>query len=224
MSHNQEDTCEGSGAKKGTSPETCTTCGGAGQVVRQQGFFQMQTSCPDCAGQGQVIKEKCGDCHGRGRVTAHRKIEVKIPAGVETGNQLRLSAEGEGGHRGGPRGDLYVVVDVEEHDVFDRQDTHLVAELKISYLQALLGAQIEFEGLDDIVDVVVTPGTATDDLITIKEKGLPSLRHAKRGNLVLQAVVEIPKKLSKKEEELLREIAEAKGESVADKKSGLFGF
>lgn len=215
-------TCTGTGAKPGTKPEYCATCGGTGQVVRQQGFFSVATTCPNCAGEGQIIKDPCDDCHGRGRVRAHRKLSVKVPAGVETGTQLRLTGKGEAGELGGPAGDLYVEVRVKKDKRFEREGQHLVVHQKISYLKGLLGAEIEIPTLEDAARVEIPAGTASGDVLRLTGEGLPGLRSSRRGDILIEVEVEIPKKLSKKEEALLREIAKLKGEEVADEK-GLFG-
>ncbi|MCB0419756.1 MAG: molecular chaperone DnaJ [Bdellovibrionales bacterium] len=215
-------TCSGSGAKEGTRPVTCTTCGGSGQVIRQQGFFQMATPCPECRGQGQVIQDPCQDCSGRGRKLVHRRLNIKVPPGVDNGTQLRLTNEGEGGHLGGGRGDLFVEIRVKEHPHFQRRNQHLIAREKISYLQALLGAELEVQALDGTARMEVPQGTHTGDVLRIAEKGIPSLRGGHRGDLLLEVEVEFPKKLTKKEETLLREIAEEKGENVVESK-GFFG-
>ena len=140
-------TCGGKGSAPGSSPETCQVCGGRGQVVRQQGFFQMATPCHSCGGKGQIIIKPCKTCSGRGRKSVKKKLKVQVPAGVENGTQLRLSGEGEGGYKGGPYGDLYVVIRLEEHPLYKRSGPHLIAPLKISYIQALLGGKVKVEGL-----------------------------------------------------------------------------
>lgn len=215
--------CEGSGAKPGTKPTTCLMCGGSGQVVRRQGFFSMAATCSECRGQGQVIRDPCIQCHGKGRVEKKHELMVNIPAGVDRGTQLRLSGEGEGGFLGGPNGDLYVEIEVKESNHFWRQDEHLMGRLEINYLQALLGSEMEFKSIIDSEKVQVPRGTSSGDKIRVSGKGFPSLRGGRRGDLVLEVEVKMPKKLSKKEEHLLREIAQLKGESVSEGK-GLFGF
>ena len=217
-------TCDGSGAKPGSHPKTCSTCGGSGQVIRQQGFFQMATTCNTCQGQGSIIEDKCDTCHGRGLVQKKRKLLVNVPPGVDTGTQLRLTGEGEGGRKGGPAGDLYVEIRVKAHDEFERQGQHLIAALEISYLQALLGAEFSRPTLDGEETIKIPAGTETGELIRISSAGLPSLRQPRRGDLDYEVFVKFPKKLAKKEEKLLREIADLKGESVNTKGSGLFGF
>jgi len=215
-------TCSGSGAKPGTEPETCRTCGGSGQVVRQQGFFTMATTCHTCRGEGRVIHEKCSKCHGQGRTQVTRKLDINVPAGVDNGTQLRLSGEGEAGYMGGAAGDLYVEIRVKEDERFEREGQTLHAELEVSYLQAALGAEVEVETLSGLKKVKIDHGSQNGDRVRLKHEGLPSLRTQTRGDLFFHLHVTVPKKLSKKEEELLREIAEEKGESVLAH-SGLFG-
>lgn len=210
--------CHGSGAKPGTSPETCVDCGGAGQVIRQQGFFQMATTCPTCSGQGTVIKEKCDTCYGKGRESEKRKLVVNVPAGVDNGIRLRMSDEGDAGSKGGPAGDLYVEISIKPDSRFERQGGHLISGVKISYLQALLGADISVEGLEGAENLTIPKGTKTGEMLKINGKGVPTIRNSKRGDHVFEVEVELPKKLAKKEEELLREIAKLKGEAVAEKK------
>ena len=214
--------CEGSGAEKGSTSETCPSCRGAGQVISQQSFFSVQTTCPTCHGSGKIVKNPCKKCHGKGRTRVHRKIQVKIPAGVDTGTQLRVSNEGEGGHRGGPPGDLFVEIRVKDHDIFERHGLDLLAPLQVTYLQALLGAEIEVETLDGDETVMVPAGTNANERIRLKDKGVPSLRGGGRGSIYFDIQVDVPKKLTKDEEKLLREIAEAKGEKVLPPKKGFF--
>ncbi len=216
------DTCNGTGAKKGTSAATCGTCGGQGQVIARQGFFQVATTCPTCHGSGQQIKEKCEPCAGRGRMKAKRKIRVTIPAGVDTGTQLRVSNEGEGGYRGGPNGDLYVELQVRNHERFEREGSHLYSEMQISYLQAALGTEIEFENIDGKELVKVPPGTQPGARLRVQGRGIPILRSKGRGDLILAVDVTIPSKLSKDEEKLLRQIATDREVDVLPAKKGLF--
>lgn len=217
------DTCSGSGAQPGTQPETCGQCGGSGQVVRQQGFFSLATPCGVCQGTGQVIKHKCGDCRGSGRIPSEKKLRVNVPAGVGDGTQLRLTGEGEPGKLGGPAGDLYVEVRIRPHDEFVRKDIHLYGIKEISYLQALLGAELKVKTLRGEATLSIPRGTNPGDVVTLEGEGVPSLRSGRRvGNLFFEIKVHIPKKLSKSEEKLLREIAADKKEDVAEKK-GLFG-
>ncbi|NQZ00530.1 MAG: molecular chaperone DnaJ [Bdellovibrionales bacterium] len=212
-------TCEGSGASPGSQPETCGTCKGSGQVIRQQGFFSVATPCPTCGGTGQVISDPCKVCDGRGRVPHEKKLRVTVPAGVGNGTQLRLSGEGEPGMKGGPAGDLFVEIRVQPHERFERQDIHLIAKQEVSYLQALLGAEIEVETLTGTETVKVPKGLQPGQIITLKGHGVPSIRRGRQvGDLHLEMSVVIPQKLSKNEEKLLREIADEKSETVSSKK------
>ncbi|MEK7356487.1 MAG: molecular chaperone DnaJ [Bdellovibrionota bacterium] len=214
--------CTGTGAAKGSESDVCNTCGGNGQVIAQQGFFTVQTTCPKCQGAGRIIKNPCTSCQGRGRQRVSRKIRVNVPAGVDNGTQLRVSNEGEGGYRGGPPGDLYVEIRVEEHDVFQRHGLDLLAPLKVSYIQALLGAEIETETLDGEEKITIPAGSNSGDRLRIEKRGVPSIRGGGRGSLYLEIDVEVPKKLTKDEEKLLREIAELRKETVLPPKKGLF--
>jgi len=216
--------CKGSGAEPGTTAEPCATCGGAGQVVRTQGFFQMASTCPKCRGTGQTISKPCQKCKGRGRVDAQRKLMVHVPAGVDTGTQLRLNGEGEGGERGGPNGDLYVEIRVQPHDTFEREQEHLHGKLEITYLQAILGGDIDVKTLTGAEKVHIPKGSQYGDRIRLAGKGLPSLRGHRIGDLFYDLHVIFPKKMSKEEEKLLRQIAETKGESVGGQKAGFFDF
>lgn len=216
-------TCHGSGGKDGSKPVTCSHCGGRGQVVQRQGFFSMATPCPACRGEGQTIKDPCPKCRGRGRVPMRKKLLVNVPAGVDNGTQLRLTGEGEEGFKGGTPGDLYVEIRVREHDVFQRQEEHLIAPLEINYIQALLGAEMKFETLRGPETVKVPKGVQPGELIRLPRQGVPSLRGGRVGDLVLEVQVVFPKKLDKEEEKLLKQIADLKNSSVSNKKSGLFG-
>jgi molecular chaperone DnaJ len=214
--------CNGSGAAKGSHPETCPTCGGAGQVVSSQGFFSVATTCPTCHGQGRIVRNPCANCNGRGRVKASRKIRVNIPAGVDTGTQLRVSGEGEGGLRGGSPGDLYVEIRVRDDDRFQRHGLDLLSQVEVSYLQALLGAELEVDTIEGTAKITVPAGTNSGERVRLEKHGIPSLRGAGRGSLYYEVAVEMPKKLTKDEEKLLREIAKLKGEDVLEAKRGLF--
>jgi len=215
-------TCSGSGAKAGSSPDTCRTCRGTGQVVRQQGFFAMATTCSACGGEGQVIKDPCGGCRGQGRVPDKRKISVKVPAGVGTGTQLRMGGEGEGGYRGGPSGDLYVQINVKDDPRFERDGQDLHTEVKVDYLQALLGSQVKVLGLDGELTLDIQSGVQPGEILRMKGEGLPGLRNPKRGDLLAHIKVDIPKKLTRSEEESLRIIAKEKGLEVGEP-AGFFG-
>ena len=214
--------CEGSGAEKGSNSETCPTCRGQGQVVASQGFFSVATTCPTCHGSGKIIKNPCKVCHGKGRTKAARKIRVNIPAGVDNGTQLRVSGEGEGGHRGGPSGDLYVEIRVRENEKFERHGLDVLSHVEVSYIQALLGAEITIDTFEGNDKVMLPAGSNSGDRLRMEKRGIPSLRGQGRGSLYLEINVAVPKKLSKDEDRLLREIAKIRGEEVTPAKKGLF--
>ncbi len=216
------ESCKGSGAERGSQPETCTTCGGHGQVRVSQGFFQMQTTCPTCHGQGSMNKNPCRQCRGGGRQKQHRKIKITIPPGVDTGTRLRVSGEGEGGFLNGPSGDLYVEIRVADDDRFERQGEHLYTKLEVPYLQLLLGGEIDVETVKGTAKLEVPRGTQVGETLKISGEGVPSLRNGRRGDLLIQIGVEFPEKLSKKEEELLKELAEMQGVQVGASGSGFF--
>jgi len=216
-------TCDGSGAEAGSKAETCIACGGRGQVVRSQGFFSMATTCPQCRGRGQIIKNPCKTCKGAGRQMVERKLLVSVPAGVDSGTQLRLSGEGESGAKGGPPGDLYVELRVKPHPKFERDGTNLYGEVEISYLQAILGGDVQVETLKGKKPLTIPKGTQFGQELKLNGEGLPSLRNARVGDLIYIARVTIPKKLSKEEEKLLKQLAEHKTDSGKEK-SGYFGI
>lgn len=215
--------CAGSGASKGSQAVTCKTCRGAGQVVRQQGFFQMASTCPTCSGQGETIENPCKPCRGQGRQKTKRKIKVNIPAGVDNGTRLRVTGEGEGGYKGGPNGDLFVEIRIADHEIFEREGDHLFAELDVPYLQFILGGELTVQGLDGDVAVEIPRAAKLGDRIKVGSRGLPSLRGSRRGDLYYTLQPEFPEKLSEDEEKLLREIAELKKTKVATGKGGFFG-
>ena len=207
------DTCDGSGAKKGTKPVTCTTCGGAGQVRMQQGLFQVQQTCPQCRGQGQMISDPCGDCHGQGRVEKTKTLSVKVPPGVDTGDRIRLSGEGEAGPMGGPAGDLFVQMSVKQHPIFERDGKHLYCEVPITFTDAALGGELEVPTLDGKVKLKIPAETQTGKLFRLRGKGVKPVRGGNVGDLLCRAVVETPVNLNKRQKELLEELAESLGES-----------
>lgn len=213
------DTCHGSGAKPGTKPETCTVCNGSGQqeVVQNTAFGRIvnRRVCQNCNGQGKVIKNKCVDCHGSGKVKRTRKIQVKIPAGVDDGAQLRVSGEGEQGTRGGGPGDLYIVLRVKPHEFFQRDGDDIYCEVPLTYTQAALGDEIEVPTLTGKVRLKVPEGTQTNTMFRIKAKGVPRLRGFGQGDQHVRVVVVTPSKLSSKERELLEQLAELRGEVKA---------
>jgi molecular chaperone DnaJ len=210
--------CSGSGSEPGKPVETCPTCGGAGQVVSSQGFFSVATTCPACRGAGKLIRNPCKSCKGKGRVIDTKKIRVTVPKGVATGTRLRIVGEGEGGFLNGGPGDLYVELRVREEQNYERQGDDLYMRQEISYVQALLGAEIEVETFDGKKKTNVPSGSAPGQILKMKGLGVPHIRGGGRGDLCLVLVVKIPKKLTKEEDKLLREIAEVRGESVSDKK------
>ena len=200
-------TCDGSGAKKGSVKETCKTCGGAGAVRMQQGFFSVQQTCPDCHGAGQVIKDTCPDCHGHGRVQDQKKLSVKIPAGVDNGDQVRLSGEGEAGEQGAPAGDLYVQVRIKTHELFGREGNNLVCEVPISFTTACLGGDLQVPTLDGKVKLKIPAETQTGKLFRLRGKGVKPVRGGTTGDLLCRVVVETPVNLNAKQKELLEALS-----------------
>jgi len=196
-------TCGGTGAKKGTSPKACTTCGGVGQVRMQQGFFSVQQTCPRCHGRGKVIETPCASCHGQGRVQEHKTLSVKVPAGVDTGDRIRLAGEGEAGELGGPTGDLYVQVAVKEHHIFTREDAHLYCEVPITITTAALGGELEVPTLHGKVMLKIPPGTQTGKLFRLRGKGVKPVRGGPEGDLLCRVAVETPVNLTQEQKELL---------------------
>ncbi|MCL1115013.1 MULTISPECIES: molecular chaperone DnaJ [Shewanella] len=208
------DLCDGSGAKKGTSASTCGTCHGQGQVQMRQGFFAVQQACPTCHGRGKIIKDPCGKCHGEGRVEKSKTLSVKIPAGVDTGDRIRLSGEGEAGEFGAPPGDLYVQVSVREHAIFTRDANNLYCEVPISFSKAALGGEIEVPTLDGKVSLKIPTETQTGRMFRLRGKGVKSVRSHAVGDLLCKVVMETPVNLNEKQKELLREFeATLTGES-----------
>ncbi|MBY4677366.1 molecular chaperone DnaJ [Marinobacterium arenosum] len=219
------ETCHGSGAKPGTQPRVCGTCGGAGQVRMQQGFFSVQQTCPACRGEGKVISDPCSDCHGHGRKEKTKTLSVKIPAGVDTGDRIRLSGEGEAGTHGGPAGDLYVQVHVREHPIFERDGKHLYCEVPISFIDAALGGELEVPTLDGRVKLKVPAETQTGKLFRLRGKGIAPVRGGSTGDLLVRVVVETPVKLSNRQKELLKEFQqemEQGNRTHSPKKHGFF--
>lgn len=212
-------TCGGTGAKPGTSPETCPKCGGKGQVVyTSQSFFgtvQNVQTCPNCGGSGKVIKEKCTSCSGTGYTSSKKKIEVTIPAGIDNGQSVHIREKGEPGTNGGPRGDLLVEVNVSRHPIFQRQDMHIFSTVPISFAQAALGGDVKIQTVDGAVIYNVKPGTKTDTKVRLKGKGVPSLRNsAVRGDHYVTLVIQTPEKLSAEAKEALRRFDELSGNSL----------
>ncbi len=201
--------CDGTGAKKGTAPVTCTTCNGHGQVRMQQGFFTVQQTCPRCHGSGRMIADPCTSCHGHGRVEEYKTLAVKVPAGVDTGDRIRLAGEGQAGAMGGPTGDLYVVVNVREHAIFQRDGRDLYCEVPISFTDAALGGELEVPTLDGRVKLKIPEGTQTGKLFRLRGKGVVPVRGGGAGDLMCRVVVETPVKLSARQRELLEEFRDS---------------
>lgn len=199
------DTCNGSGARKGTSPVTCPTCNGLGQVRMSQGFFSVQQTCPQCRGQGKTINDPCPACHGQGRVRESKTISVKVPPGVDSGDRIRLTGEGEAGESGGPPGDLYVHVLVKEHPIFKRDGTDLHCEIPISFVTAALGGELEIPTLDGRVKLRIPAETQSGKLFRLRGKGVRSVRSSSKGDMLCQVTVETPVNLTRKQKELLSE-------------------
>ncbi len=218
--------CFGTGAEKGSAPETCPTCQGAGQVRYSRrtafGSFAQIATCPQCGGRTKVVRHPCGECRGSGRTSAEREISVKVPAGVEDGTRLRLAGEGEAGMRGGERGDLYVDLTIAAHPVFTRRGRDLHCEVPISMVQAALGDQIEVPTLDGPATLTVAPGLQPGTTMTLRGKGMPSLRNG-RGDLIAHVQVVIPKELTKEQERLLAQFGKLRGEQVHPPKKTLLG-
>ncbi len=205
------DTCDGSGAKKGSSPTTCPTCHGNGQVQMRQGFFAVQQTCPTCSGRGKIIADPCRSCHGQGRVEKTKTLSVKVPAGVDTGDRIRLSGEGEAGESGAPAGDLYVQVHVKDHPIFVRDGNNLYCEVPLSFTRAALGGDIEVPTLDGKVKLKITPETQTGRMFRLRGKGVKSVRSGSVGDLMCKVVVETPVNLNSKQKELLDELENSMG-------------
>ena len=199
------ETCKGSGARPGTQPITCTTCAGHGQVRMQQGFFSVQQTCPKCHGNGKMVKDPCPTCSGAGRIKQNKTLSVKIPAGVDEGDRIRLTGEGEAGVNGGPTGDLYVVVHLKAHDIFQRDGGNLHCEMPISFTTAALGGEIEVPTLGGSAKMKIPAETQTGGVFRLKGKGIKPLRQSDHGDLMVHVVVETPVKLTEKQKDLLRE-------------------
>jgi molecular chaperone DnaJ len=217
--------CDGSGAKKGSKPKTCSTCHGAGQVQMRQGFFAVQQPCPTCNGQGQIIADPCNSCHGQGRVEKTKTLSVKIPAGVDTGDRIRLSGEGEAGANGAPAGDLFVQVHVKDHPIFVRDGSNLYCEVPIGFATAALGGEIEVPTLDGRAKLKVPKETQTGKMFRLRGKGVKSVRGGAIGDLLCKVMIETPVNLNDKQKDLLREFDETmsgKASKYRPKEQGFF--
>ncbi len=216
------ETCIGTGAKEGSRPITCATCSGSGEVVQVHGFFSMRTTCPACGGGGEVVREKCATCGGIGRVRKKREIKVNIPAGIRDGTRMRLAGEGEAGSDPRLRGDLYCDVFVKPHEFFERHEDDVLCEVPIAFSLAALGGDIEVPTIEDKLTVHVPRGTEDGHVFVFKGLGAPDLDTGKRGRQLVRVVVDVPKSLSKKQEELLREYAKTEKVAVKPRKQGFF--
>ena len=212
--HVKCDSCEGTGSKGGALPVTCDMCGGVGQVRRQQGFFTVATTCPKCHGSGEIIKDPCPDCYGKGRKHKKVNLSVTIPAGIDSGQRLKLSGEGDSGLRGGPEGDLYVQIDVRPHQLFERDGFDIHCTIPVSFSQAALGSQLEVPTLAGKVQVTLPEGTQSGRRMRLKEKGVQKLGGYGFGDQILTIQVETPTHLTKRQKEILVELAETDGDPV----------
>jgi len=223
-------TCEGSGLRPGTQPERCARCRGTGQLVFQQGFFRISRPCDVCGGEGEVVRDRCADCRGQGRIEGQQTINVRVPPGVDDGARLRLSGEGEAGVSGGPPGDLYVVISVKEHPLFERDGADLHCEVPVPFVKAALGSEIEVPTLDGKVTMRIVEGTQSGTTLRLRGKGVPTLRSKERGDQLVRIFVEVPVKLTDRQRELLENFAAESGTEVSpaskgfvDKLRDLFG-
>jgi len=196
-------TCDGTGCRPGYSREDCPSCGGRGQVIRSQGFFQVSSTCPQCQGEGQIVTEPCNDCSGQGLVEKSKTVSLKIPAGVDTGAKMRLSNEGEGGRRGGASGDLYVVLHVEEHEFFKREGDTIYCKLPVPMVKAALGGEVEVPTIHGKREIKVPEGSQSGDLFTLAKEGVPSLRGRGKGKMIVELQVMTPTNLCKEQKEVL---------------------
>lgn len=215
--------CHGSGAKPGTQAEKCRYCGGRGKVVQSAGVFSIQTTCPSCHGEGSVIRDPCPKCRGAGYVLGRVTREVKIPAGVDTNTRLRLQGEGEPSPHGGPRGDCYCFIAVREHSLFQRNGRDLICQVPITYSQAALGAKVEVPTLDGREEFDIPAGTQSGDVFRLRGKGMPDVQSRRRGDLMVQVYVEVPKRLAPEHERVLRELAEIENVHVSPQRKSFFG-
>jgi molecular chaperone DnaJ len=216
------ETCKGSGAKPGTAASTCSYCQGHGEIQQSQGFFALRTTCPKCRGTGEIIDQPCSKCRGSGRIPKKRSIQVRIPAGVHDGTQMRVSGEGEPGYNGGPRGDLYCIIRVEQHPLFDRDEDDLICQVPISFSQAALGAEIEVPSMKGKAVLKVPSGTQTGRMFRLRSQGMPNVYGHGRGDLLVQVKIETPRKLTPKQTELLKEFAETEEKHVTPERKSFF--
>jgi len=212
---------EGNGDEPGTQPESCMHCNGSGQISRNQGFFTVRTTCPSCRGNGQIITNPCSGCRGTGQVAISKKVSVKIPGGVDSGSRLRLVGEGEAGAHGGPPGDLYVFIGVQPHEFFVRENTDVICQITISFVQAALGDKITVPTLEGEKILEVPKGTQPGDIFRFRGEGIPSLRYSSRGDQIIRTVIKTPVNLNKKQEALLKDFAKLESEKLTNKLKNL---
>jgi molecular chaperone DnaJ len=216
------ETCSGSGARKGTKPESCDYCGGRGQVLQSAGMFRVQSTCPACHGAGSIVKTPCDDCSGQGMVRNRIEKPIEIPAGVDSDMKIRVTGEGEPSPDGGSPGDCYCFVTVEEDPMFEREGQHLICRVPITYSQAVLGATIDVPTLDGTEEVQIKPGSPSGEIIRLRKRGMPDPRYTGVGDLVIVLDIEVPKKVPKRQEELLRKLAEEEHKNVMPERKGFF--
>jgi len=215
--------CDGSGAAAGTGPTTCSTCGGVGEVIhRQGGLLQIRTTCPSCRGAGSRIETPCSECHGSGRQQATSSVKVEVPAGVERGMRIRFAGKGEPGMRGGPPGDLYMVLDVQPHELFERDGNDVLCQVEVGIAQAALGAEVEVPTLNGNKTLTVPPGTQFGEVLRFRGVGIPRLRGGGKGDQLMQILVQVPDGLTDRQREILEEFAEIEGSRVRRGKGGAF--
>lgn len=220
--HEHCKTCSGTGAKAGSEPEICPYCNGRGQIVQSQGFFSVQSVCPKCHGTGKIIKDPCPDCRGSGLTEVSVERDIEIPAGIDDSTQMRIQGEGEPSPNGGPNGDCYVSIQIMEHPIFTRDGNNLVCRVPISYAQAALGAKIDIPTLDGTEPFEIPSGTPTGEVFRLKGKGMPELRSHRVGDLLAQVYIDVPKKLTKEHEEVLRKLAEIEEVNVSSGRKGFW--
>lgn len=221
--HEECDSCDGSGAAAGSGKEICSYCGGHGRVVQSAGIVRVQTACPACHGQGKVIKNPCRDCKGKGQRLRKIVTEVEIPAGVDEDTRVRITGEGERSPNGGPPGDCYCFISVLSHPLFERDGQHLICRIPITYAQAALGAVLEVPTLQGRGELELPPGSQSGDVFRMNGQGMPDPRRRGLGDLLVQVSIEVPKKLSREEQELLRKLAELENTNVAPERKSFFG-
>jgi len=214
--------CGGSGAEPGSGRKTCTTCNGQGRVIAQQGFFSIRQTCPTCGGQGQIVENPCRECHGEGSVMETHRLKVRVPAGVDTGSKLRSAGNGEAGAHGGQAGDLYIVLHVKEHDIFERRGDDLFCEIPIKFTLATLGGTIEVPTLSGRASLKIPSGTQAGTTFRLRGKGMPTLRGSTNGDQLVRVQIEVPKKLSGRQKEILEEFAVECGDADRPVGEGFF--